>query len=107
MSSSLRICRVPDGVGSRVSNVAARVAEPVVIDDERLLPSDAVRVGEHIFVHVPLGCVEVVQQELVDFGEQATPMKQRKDLPLVASYEFGVSVLIPVGATILHPILLG
>ncbi len=95
--------REPD----RATDPAARLGVPVVVDDQRALASGAVRVGEDVLVDVPGRGDQVVQQEVAHLGEEVPAVQQREELPLVASHQPVVGLLVPVGAAVLHPVLLG
>ena len=75
----------------RAGDVGRRLADParcrriaVVEDDQAALAAAAVRVRVDVLVDGAVVAHEVVQQEVVDLGEQVASMQQRGDLALVA-----------------------
>ena len=95
-------------VGDRVADPPARIAEPVVVDEERALPARAdVRVREHVLANRPVVSPDVVQEEVAHLGELGAPVEQGHDDPPVVGVQALVHLLDHARSTELHPVLLG
>ncbi len=77
----------------------------VVVDHQRAVAGRAVAEGIDVFVDTVAG-LEVVELEIGDPGEVAAAVQQREDLPFVVSDERLVRRFVPVGAAVLHAVLL-
>ena len=86
---------------------ARRRRVPVVVHDQRALAADRFEYAKTSSSTDPSSRDEVVQQEVVDLGEQRPPVQQRHDLALVALHEPRIGLLVPVGAPVLHAVFLG
>ena len=89
------------------SSPTTRLSVAVVIQHQRPLLSHTVGVSKDILVHVAIWGDKVIQPEVLHFGEERAAVQQREDLPLMTLHQVLVGHLIPIGATILHAVLLG
>jgi hypothetical protein len=91
----------------RKAHPTACVGIAIMVDHQRTFIAIAVRERKHILVHMSVGRIEVVQQEMVGAGEQVTAVEQREDFALVPRNQPLIRLLVPIGAVILHAILFG
>ena len=93
--------------GGRDVDSAAGALVGVVVEDDAALVTEAVGVGEDVFVDRPVLVPEVVEGEVFAFGEDAAVLEQGGDLSLVALDEVFARPLVHLGLLVLHAVALG